>query len=113
MKKLDKIIVVKGYNWESDYEYIRFYHFNKKSMQELIEDVTYEVEHSFECEFCRDEEAYRNSDGHNKMYPSDELSIETLMNGHNIYISDDDCRHIDIWIDYLKGPENCTRAMEI
>lgn len=47
------------------------------------------------------------------MYPSDELSVETLMDGHNIYISDDDCRHIDIWIDYLKGPGNCTRAMEI
>lgn len=113
MKKSDKIIVVKGYDWETDYEYIRCYHFNKKSIQELIKDVTYEVEHSFECELCRDEDAYRNSDRHHKMYPSRELSVETLMDAYNIYISDDDCRHIDIWIDYLKGPGNCTRAMEI
>ena len=82
-------------------------------MQELIKDVIYEVSHSFECEFCRDKEAYRNSDRRHKMYPSDELSVETLMDGHNIYISDDDCKHIDIWIDYLKGPGNCTRVMEI
>lgn len=113
MKKSDKIVVVKGYDWESGYEYIRCYHFNKKSMQELIKDVTYEVEHSFDCELCRDEEAFRNSDRHHKMYPSDELSVETLMDGHNIYISDDGCRHIDIWIDYLKGYSTTTRAMEI
>ena len=113
MKKSDKIIVVKGYVWESDYEYIRCYHFNKKSMQELIKDVTYEVEHSFECELCRAADIPCNYTFHHQMYQSDELSVETLMEGHNIYISDDDCRHIDIWIDYLKGPGNCTRAMEI
>ena len=113
MKKLDKIITVRGYDWETDYDYIRSYHFNKKSIEELIKDVLWEVEHSFECVFCQSEEDYHNSDRRRKMYPSDKLSVETLMDGHNIYISDDDCRHIDIWIDYLKGPGNCTRAMEI
>lgn len=113
MKKLDKIIVVKGYDWESDYEYIRCYHFNKKSIIELIKDVTYEVEHSFDCEFCRNEEAYRNTDRSNAMYPNIELTVENLMDGYNIFITDEDCRHVDIWFDYLKGPGNCTRAMEI
>ena len=113
MKKQDKIIVVKGYDWESDYEYIRCYHFNKKSIQELIEDVIYEVEHSFECEFCRNEDVFRNSDRRYKMYPSNELSVETLMNGYSIYISDEDCRHIDIWTTYLKGRSTTSRAMEI